>query len=571
MTRRQTTRKRLRILSGLVAFVALVLGVKLYFVQIVNGQEYSQQANGQYVQPSEYIFDRGDIYVTRKDGSTMRAAFQNTGFVLSINPQLIEDPAGTFEALSTVIELDEDEFIEAANDPEDTYIEIQHRLDHDVTDAVDALGKRGVYTYRELWREYPGGELASNVLGFVGYEGYTRTGSYGVERFHNEILERNSSGLYVNFFAQIFAGIKDVVNDGLKNQEGDVVLTIDPVAQQALEEELEATKNTWNAKQTMGIVMDPQTGEIVAMAVRPTFDPNTYSQVEDPAVYNNPLVEGRYEMGSIIKPLTVASGLDAGVITPNSTYEDRGTVRLNGSVISNYDGEARGVVDMQEVLNQSLNTGVAHIAKQLGHENMREYFYGYGFDEKTGIDLPFEVSSDVGNLTVNRDLEFATASFGQGIALTPIATARALSVMANGGKLVQPHVTKRIDYKVGWSDSPELETEQVLKPETSEEISRMLTEVYGEALLGGKVKKDRYSIASKTGTAQVARESTGGYYEDRFNHTFFGYFPAFDPEFLILLVTIEPQGARFASQTLTDPFVNLTDFLINHYQIPPDR
>jgi cell division protein FtsI/penicillin-binding protein 2 len=227
---------------------------------------------------------------------------------------------------------------------------------------------------------------------------------------------------------------------------------------------------------------------------------------------------------------------------------------------------------MQEVLNQSLNTGVAWIVDQMGKEDFREYFLNFKIGSETGIDLPNEAFGLIENLNSPRDVEYATASFGQGIAMTPIAATRALATLGNGGKLVTPHLVKRIDYDDGTSkDISYPDGHQVISEETSEEISRMLTVVVDDALGGGTVALPNHTIAAKTGTAQIPDPVNGGYYDDRYLHSFFGYFPAYDPEYIIFMYTVEPQGVRYASETLTEPFMDITKFLINYYSIPPDR
>ena len=227
---------------------------------------------------------------------------------------------------------------------------------------------------------------------------------------------------------------------------------------------------------------------------------------------------------------------------------------------------------MQEILSQSLNTGVAFITKKMGNDVFADYMRHFGLGEETGIDLPNERAGLITNLDSPRDLEYATASFGQGIAMTPIATVRALSALANGGTLVTPHLATQINYRTGLSKKVSFnDGERVIKEETSEEITKMLVKFVDEELLSGRVKFDNYSVAAKTGTAQIAKIDERGYYDDRFLHSLFGYFPAYDPEFLVFIITIEPKGVRFSSNSLTYPFIDTRQFLANYYEVSPDR
>ena len=196
----------------------------------------------------------------------------------------------------------------------------------------------------------------------------------------------------------------------------------------------------------------------------------------------------------------------------------------------------------------------------------------FGVGEETGIELPNEISGLVTNFRSNRDVEYATASFGQGFAITPLETTRALAALGNGGYLPSPHLVKQIKYTNGTTWSPDYPYgRRVLSGESSEEITRMLVKVVDEALRGGTMKMSNYRIAAKTGTAQIANLEAGGYYDDRYLHSFFGYFPAYEPKFIVFLYMVYPKGVRYASETLTEPFFDLTKFLISYYNLPPDR
>lgn len=565
---------RIRFISIGILAIALILVSKLYFLQIVHGPEFRDRAEHQYVQPTQLVFDRGTIFFQNKDGTPYSAATLKSGFIVSINPKLIASstPAeAAYEKLSKIIPLDHDNFITRATKQNDSYEEIAKKVDQDKGKQIEALKIPGVSIYKDKWRVYPGNKLGAHTLGLVGYKGDVLAGRYGLESYYEDVLRRDTETVYVNFFAEIFSNInRSIVKRG--ELEGDIVTTIEPNVLLTLERELAAVKTKWNSDQVGGIVIDPKTGEIYAMASLPNFDPNTFQNEKSSAVFSNPLVEDVREMGSIIKPLTMAIGLDAKAVTARTTYNDEGFLILNTARISNYDGKGRGVVNMQEVLNQSLNTGVAFVVQRTGKEKFREYMYNFGLGEETGIDLPNEAHGLIDNLKSPRDIEYATASYGQGIAMTPIATVRALSALANGGTLPQPHLVKRINYKVGFSkDIVYPEGRRVIKKETSEEISRMLVEVVDKALKEGKAKIAHTRVAAKTGTAQIANPAGGGYYQDRYLHSFFGYFPAYEPRFLIFLYNVNPKGVEYASETLTDPFFNVTKFLINYYQIPPDR
>ncbi len=552
-------------------FISLIIIAQLYRVQIVQGESYSKKAENQHIRPSSNIFDRGSIYFSDKNGKkSSSAATLKTGYKIAIKPNIIKNPEDVYNNISFYLDLDEEFYLSRANKQKDPHEEIAKRVPHEIGKKIIDLNMGGVYVEKENWRFYPSKDLASQVLGFVAYSSDEElSGRYGLEKEYNSVLEKNEKNVFSNFFVEIFSSANNLVEKN-KTSKGSLITTINPDVQSFVQEEIRNTAEKWGSKKIGAIVMNPQNGEIISMALEPTFDLNEFNMVDDSTIYSNNLVESVYEMGSIVKPLTVAVGLDTGSITAETTYDDLGSISMSGYTIYNYDKKARGVVNMQEVLNKSLNTGVSFIVSKVGNQKFGDYMKKL-IGSKTKIDLPNEAAPLVSNLDSDRNLEHATASFGQGIAMNPISITRALASLGNGGKLVWPHLVKEIETELGFSKkTPIPEPIQVFKPETSEEISRMLVNVVDEALRGGTAYLKSYSIAAKTGTAQIPSPE-GGYYEDKFLHSFFGYFPAYDPEFIVFLYHVEPQGALYASETLTDPFMKITKFLINNYDIKPDR
>jgi cell division protein FtsI/penicillin-binding protein 2 len=267
----------------------------------------------------------------------------------------------------------------------------------------------------------------------------------------------------------------------------------------------------------------------------------------------------------------MAAGIDAGAVTESTTYNDTGCLSLSGYQVCNFDRKARGVIPMQEILSQSLNVGATFVAQQLGAERFSQYFKGLDLGERTGVDLPAETHGLIRNLDHPEPVELANASFGQGIAMTPFEMIRALGALANGGSMVTPHLTKEIRLSSGVSKPLDWPAPvPVFKPETALTVSRMLTVVVDTKLSNGTVRIPSMSVAAKTGTAQLTKPG-GGYYQDRFFHSFFGYFPSYAPRYVILLYTLDPRGVEYASETLTSTYMDLVHYLIDYYQIPPDR
>jgi stage V sporulation protein D (sporulation-specific penicillin-binding protein) len=570
------SKQKLRTRIILIALLAAAggLGSSLYWTQLVRGSIYAERADKQYEKPQIERFDRGTIFFSAKDGTKAAAATVASGYLIYLNPKQIGDASAAYEALSHYLELDKEEFMRKAGKKDDPYEELLHRVSEANAESIKDLGIKGVGVTEESWRSYPGGELAAHALGLIGEnrDGITE-GRYGLERSYEHILSRSQSSGAGNLFADLFGDIgggEDAKQAG--TGPGSVITTVEPTVVKYVEKILKQASAQWKPDEIGAIVMDPNTGEIAAMVSLPSYDPNNIAHIKDAKIFSNPLVENVYEMGSILKPLTVAVGLDSGAITPNSTYDDTGTMTLNTKKISNFDGVARGTIKIQEILSQSLNVGAATVALKVGRADFVKYFTQFGIGEKSGIDQPNEAKGLIRNLENGQDIEIATAAYGQGIALSPIAITRSLAILANGGTIVRPHLVKQIDYIDGTSkEINPAPGKPVLKKETTENVTRMLVQVVDTALHKGELKMEHYSVAAKTGTAQIPNPNKKGYYEDRYLHSFFGYFPAYKPRYIVFIYQVNPKGAQFASETLAVPFSEISKFLIDYYNVPPDR
>jgi cell division protein FtsI/penicillin-binding protein 2 len=565
---------RIRIVLAFVLLAGLAIIGRLYWLQIVQNSYYKERANEQYISPQGGLFDRGTIYFTTKSGIRVAAATIEDGFSLAIDPEKLTDPASVFKKLNAITPIDQQKFMASAAKSDDPYEEISGDLDADIGEKISELDIAGVIVAKDAWRYYPTASLGAQTVGIVGYATSSQlTGQYGLEKFYDSTLARDDDDANVNFFAELFSDIKSTVVNG-QSIEGDVVTTIEPSVEAYLDQVLAATKKQWQSDQIGGIIIDPKTGAIYAMDSLPSYDPNDRNDVSDPSVFANPLVQNVYELGSIMKPMTMAAAIDTGAVTASTTYDDTGCVVIDKKKICNYDLKARGVIPMQQILSQSLNVGSAFLASTMGSSTMERYFLSYGLGSTTGIDQPSEQTGLVKNIESGRDVNYATAAFGQGIAITPIEMVRALSAIANGGYLITPHIASEIDYDIGGYktiDPPP--GPRVFSTTTAAIVTDMLVNVVDQvmALSTPDISKPGYSVAAKTGTAQIADPVNGGYYADRYLHSFFGFFPAHDPRFLIFLYQVYPKNVQYASQTLAEPFAQIVDYLTGYYDIPPDR
>jgi len=407
------------------------------------------------------------------------------------------------------------------------------------------------------------------LSGFLGDSQEGSVGRYGLEGYYEQILHGTPGSLVGEKDARgtILKSLGE--NENAARAGDDLILTIDPNVQSIVEEKLKIEIEKWSADAGTVIVMDPITGAVRAMASYPNFNLNNYSEVEDAGVYANPAVSHIFEPGSVFKPITLAAGLDSKAITPSTTFENTGSVKIGNYTISNVVQEAIGTRTMTETLEESLNTGAIFAEQKTGDETFKKYVQDFGFDEKTGIDLFAETQGNIANLSENRPINFATASFGQGIAVTPIAMANAISAIANNGQLMRPYVVQVIRHANGQEEKtvPKV-IRKILSQRTVTDLTAMMVSVVRNGT-GKRAQIEGYTIAGKTGTAQVANSDRRGY-SDKDIHTFAGFFPAFDPKVLIFIKLDDPKGVRYAEGSAVPLFKEIAQYLITYYSIPPD-
>ncbi len=505
------------------------------------------RAESQYTAANFLKAERGKIYFTDKNGKELPAATnKNFPLVYSV-PKVIDDAKETANRLASVLEALPEDLEKKFSKKNDTYELLKRKADAELAGRVEEMEVKGVYVDYVPERFYPFGRMAAHLLGFVSPNDTDagESGRYGAEEFYENTL-RGKTGEIEN-------------SKIVPSQPGsDLALTIDPNVQREAERILENLIKNYSAIGGSVVVMEPESGKILTMASFPNFDPNSYSEADIPD-FVNPVTQKIYEPGSVFKVITMAAGIDAGKITPDTTFEDTGKLVVSGRTIQNWDLKAHGRVTMTNVIEESINTGAAFAERKTGNAVFREYLDRFGFGEKTGIDLPAELRGDLRRLVPGApEVTFATASFGQGVAVTPIEMLNAISAIANGGKLMRPYLNA--------AEAPQM-LRRVISEETARQVSQMMISAVDKA---GVAKIKGYAIAGKTGTAQVPDFQKGGY-TDKVINTYIGFGPAGDPKFIILIKLNEPAGAPLAGLTVVPAFRDLAQFILNYYNVPPDR
>jgi cell division protein FtsI/penicillin-binding protein 2 len=554
-----------------VIFAAVAVIGRLYFLQVVSGESYKAIAENQHKIVQVLTPRRGEIYLKEGKDTYPLAINQDLQMVYVVPKEISDQDKGEMvKGLSSILGLEESFINEKLSNPEDMFEILKHKLNDDEVSKIKELNLSGVHLSPEPFRFYPAGELASQVVGFVGSNGDREVGRYGLESYwENELKgkegtlnqERDTGGRWISVTDRQIEPAENGVS---------LVLTIDHTVQYEVEKIIKDAVETHKADNGTAIVMEPKTGKILAMANFPNFNPNDYGQTEDMSLFQNLAVNSAYESGSVFKTITLAAGIDDGKITPDSTYVDTGIVNEAGYGIKNSDEKAYGTQTMTQVLEKSLNTGAIYAEKLLGNVKFAEYVRRFGFGEQTGIELPAETPGNIKNLDyLRRDIQFYTAAFGQGITVTPLQLINAYAAIANKGMLMKPQIVDKIIHPDGTTEEVKpVEVRKVISEDTAQKVSQMLRGVVTDGH-GKKADVPGYLVGGKTGTAQVAKSDSKGYEEGITIGSFVGYAPLDDPQFVVLVKVYHPKDVEWAESSAAPTFQEIMKFLLEYYKVEP--
>lgn len=571
---------RLRLLLSFFILFGLLVGVRLIFLMIFQHDFYVALAQGTHEANNHLFPVRGQIYV--QDSRTQEEfplAMNRDYFLMYADTRKImnnEEATSTVAKLAFFFNYDENrqtQIFNQLNKRTDPYEPIENKVDEDTMLKIKELNLPGIDFVRKIYRFYPENNLASAVVGFLGRdEKGNDVGHYGAEGYWNKELSgkggfafgpKSAMGALIPMAGGTFTPAEDGV---------DIVLTIDRALQYTACEKLRQKMAEYNAVSATLIIMDPNTGAIRTMCSLPDYDPNKYNEVKFANAFNNTSIFTPYEPGSVFKTITMSAAVNEGLLNPNTTFVDPGSRSgVCDKPIKNAQDKTYGPQTMSQVLENSVNTGMVFVVEKLGKEKFKKYLNDFGFGTRLGLELDSEMSGSINTLSANKgnkiDCYAATASFGQGITVTPLQMASAYSVIANGGKLMKPYIVDEIRYADGHIEKTKpKEIRQVLEKKAALLTAGMLVNVVekGHAKLA-QIKG--YFIGGKTGTAQIP--GPGGYSLDTI-HTFAGIAPVDNPKF-VMLIKFEKPDRPWAENTVVPIFGDIADFVLKYYGIAPSR
>ncbi len=545
-----------------IVLVAMIIASGLLLMRLISFQQLAPEVLNElstdYNRTVRLAAARGIIY----DRRGQRLAVNTLEYRIGVSPNLVANPQRTATQLSSILNLDELRTYEAVTSSQ-PWVLLAPRVNAEVGQQIEQLKLDlqlpSVTIEKIPRRSYPQGTLAAHILGYV--SGDLR-GYYGVEGYYQDQL----AGRAVN------SVVSSIPFDQTDTQEAgrgsDIYLTLDRDLQYLVESELQLAVTQNNAKGGSIIIMNPRTGDILAMASYPSFDPNAYLNVSDQRSWNNPAISGQYEPGSVFKVLTVAAALDKGTITKDWGYTDQGQVNIGGVTIQNWDRAAHGYTDVAGVLVNSLNVGVATISSAMGPTNFYSELAQFGIGRLTGVNLEGEAA---GMMHVPGDSEWSesnlgTNSFGQGLAVTPLQMITAVAAIANDGLMMQPNIVQKIVTNGVEVRSQRVPLGRPISAEVARQVRDMMVAVVRDGLDDG-AQLPGYTLAGKTGTAEIP--TPVGYRSDAWIMSFIGFLPADDPQAIILIKLDEPNG-RWASQVVAPIFRRLAERVVILLEIPPD-
>ena len=574
-------RKRLTLTSrkGLTWTLILAIGLLCRYidVQIIHNSTYTKRFSNQFITDRVLQSPRGTIY--DRNGNPL--ALSVTVNSVSADPTMMRaanvSPEEVADVLAPYVRISKEEIIKKLN--EDTaFVWIDRLLDVPNSNGVEAAVKAAKYDFiglhKESRRYYPNDTLLAQVLGFVGFneEGQADAeGKAGLEAALDDVIRSNETKVSIYNDAAGRPVFESVQSQFLPNQEKSVNLTIDTTVQCIAEQALDKAMAETKASSAAMIIMDPKTGEIIAMANKNKGMSKDINKLkfED---YRNNAVVSIYEPGSTFKPIIASSALAAGKWQLDTVYNDTGTILIDGHHMKNWDGRGSGKVRLLDILKYSINTGMAYLGTTAGGDVLTDYVKRFGFGKATGIELPAEGDGILFDPATMTKLDVATMSIGQGIAVTPLQMVQAFGALANGGKMMKPHIIKSIANPDGsiYKEAQDVEQGQPIPESIAKQITDILEKEVSEGG-GHKAHVEGYQFAGKTGTAQKLDPEHGGYLNGRYIASFIGYGPVEDAKFVALVVIDDPEGTYYGSQIAAPVFQDVMTQLVRYYKLSPTR
>ncbi len=574
-SKKENDNQQLQIIAIFFVIMALVIIVKLFILQVVQADYYHTFALSSHEIYKQIHPSRGAIYF--QDGRTKKeypAAINRQYFLIYAVPKEIkpEAIASTTDKIMQILALpktDRDTISKKLSRPDDLYEPIAKKIDDETANKLKTEKLTGLYFTPQEYRYYPEENIGASIFGFCRLDdkGTQQIGNYGIEGYWDDTLTGHT-GFIAGERGALGSWITTAIQSKINAQNGaDLVLTIDRTLEFKACELLQKGMDEYKAKSASLVMMNPKTGAVLAMCSLPDFNPNKYSEVDDIRSFNNNNIFTPYEPGSDFKPIIMSIGIDLGVVSPNTTFNDPCSRTINNFTIHNAMNKCYGTQTMTQVLENSVNTGMIFVSEKIGRDHFRDYVKKYGFGEKTGIELSSEVGGNISSLDKNRDIYTAVGSFGQGLTVTTLQIATAYSAIANQGLLPKPFIVSEVRYEDGKKEITQPKTtEKVISQRTAKLTSGMMVSVVENHYKAAKI--NGYYVAGKTGTAQIAEN--GKYSNDRTNHTFAGFAPATDPQFVLVVKYEEPQR-KWAEQTTLPVFHDLMKFTLQYYAVPFDR